>query len=324
MSGKKKNMRNKIKKSGGVRKKVNSRKAKKVNASEKDKKAFSQLIDKMNESLKSYVDERELYFAHNHIEQYINIIYCNLRVFSIRNKSKTIRNVSHMRREWDFVYKHIFNEGRFKKNSKFYKNNFEEGGYKYILACYDGLYDDLLSRVFLHELKNYQAPSETDFKMQMVRMGFMEKELKDVSREELYTAYRQKTLLYHPDRAEARDYPERYKIHYERTKRAFIMLDMIKNRDVYLIKYPEENYELQKIIENMGFESDEENTENTENTKTNLENINNKNNTNTTNVGDMSVFKDFNKHFGTDFLKQVSSTNSTSNVDGVSVEVLDR
>ena len=33
-----------------------------------------------------------------------------------------------MRREWEFVYKHIFNEGRFKKNSKFYKNNFEEEG----------------------------------------------------------------------------------------------------------------------------------------------------------------------------------------------------
>jgi hypothetical protein len=316
------------KKSGGARRKTTARKAKKLVASEHDKKAFGIVIDKINDTLTSIRDERERYFAHNYIDQFINIIYCNLRVFSIKGKSKTVKNVSHMRSEWDFVYKHIFDRdtGRFRKNSKFYRNNFEESGYKYIIACYESLYDDLLSHIFIRELKEYQAPPETDFKMQMARMGFMEMEFRDISRDDIYKAYRDKTLLYHPDRSEAREHPERYKIHNARTKRAFIMLDMMKNREMFLIKYPEENKELQKIIENMGCESsDEEDGNNTNYNMTN--NIINGNGNCTTrtssngNVGDMSVFDNFDKHFGPNFLKQVSSGNTKSD-DNVTVEVL--
>lgn len=317
------------KKSGGARRKTTTRKAKKLVASEKDKKAFGKVIDNINDTLESITDERERYFAHNYVDQFINIIYCNLRVFSIRGKSKTIKNVSHMRREWDFVYKHIFDKdaGRFRKNSKFYKNNFEESGYKYIIACYESLYDDLLSRIFIHELKEYHSPPETDVKMQMARMGFMEMEFRDLSRDDIYKAYRHKTLLYHPDRSEAREHPERYKIHNARTKRAFVMLDMMKNREMFLIKYPEENKELQNIIENMGCESSDEEDENTNYNMTN--NIINGDGNNTTrtsssgNVGDMSVFDNFDKHFGPNFLKQVSDGNTTNSDDNVTVEVLD-
>ena len=108
------------KKSGGARRKTTARKAKKLAVSEQDKKAFGKIIDKMNDTLASITDDRERYFAHNYIDQFINIIYCNLRVFSIRGKSKTIKNVSHMRREWEFVYKHIFDKdtGRFTEKLK--------------------------------------------------------------------------------------------------------------------------------------------------------------------------------------------------------------
>ena len=108
---------------------------------------------------------------------------------------------------------------------------------------------------------------------------------------------------------------------------------MMKNREMFLIKYPEENKELQKIIENMGCESsDDDGDEN--NTNYNMTNniIGGDGNRTTRtssngNVGDMSVFDNFDKHFGPNFIKQVAggNTNTTNNNtnDNVTVEILD-
>lgn len=212
---------------GGVRKKANKRAVKKQANQEKETKEFKSLMTNINNSIELAEKDGNAKLVNDYILQYLIIIYCSLRQFSIDRKSKTFKTIKILRRDWNKILDLLFYKSRFKSNIKFYRQNLTENGFKYIQACYNSLYNDLLAQAYKTDLDNYMSPPEDELKLHMTRFGFSDdRKLEEIRKEELYDSYLEKTLEYHPDTTEGMKNPEKYKILTARIKKAFIALDL--------------------------------------------------------------------------------------------------
>ena len=229
----------KASKTGGLRRKQTARKLKSVAKVNEAQTKLKNIIIKLNRCIDE-VHSVETYNKQciNYINQSLTLIYSELRKHEINPKSKIIKSTSILRRDWSKIYEHIIqtvqNSGttcRFKNNYSFYKKNLSDYGYTYMIACYTGLYDDLLSKVYINDGRDFVKPEDSELEKCLERLDlgtltdFIET-AKTGNKQELYAKFMAKTLECHIDALCAMKEPDKYKIVRARIKKAFITLDM--------------------------------------------------------------------------------------------------
>jgi len=225
----------KTRKTGGVRKKQNTRKIKKRAELEKKEHEYRHILGKLNICIKEAEMTHHKKDITNYINQALILIYANLRPQEINSKSKQIKSVKVLRRDWKRIHAHIIIQAKdvaygFRESIRLYNKNLSEYGIKYILICYKHLYDNLLNKSYIFEPNSTMAPDDSELRRSLDRLGFGEIGLIEckvlITKEDLYRNYMQKTLEYHMDSPDAMKEQEKYKIMRQRVKKALITIDL--------------------------------------------------------------------------------------------------
>ena len=228
----------KVKKTGGSRKRSNPKRAKKQAKEEKFKREFTAILEKINNCIKEANIENTTDELVNYLNQSLVLIYSELRPQELHRKSKEIKNIKYLRKNWinirTLIVKNIEEEQSntyiFRKSFSFYKKNFSEYGLQYIALCYKRLYDSLLSKVYALNPTDDQRPDMDELKLSMKRLGLENIgiiELESVlTKDELHRQYLEKTLEYHMDTPQAIKEQEKYKILRKRIRKALVSLEL--------------------------------------------------------------------------------------------------
>jgi len=234
-----------VRKTGGVRKRPNARRAKKQAIEEKSKKEFTEILGKINNCIKEASLENTTDYLVNYLNQSLVLIYSELRPQEINRKSKELKNIKYLRKNWQSIHSFILKQNNnthtytFRESFKFYKRNLSEYGMKYVSLCYKRLYDGLLSKAYSMKPTDEQKPDDDELKLSMERLGFGEITLVEmtnmVTKEDLYRNYLEKTLEYHIDSPQAMKEREKYQILRKRARKALVSLEL------YLDYFAEKN-----------------------------------------------------------------------------------
>ena len=226
---------------GTRRKKIINR----VTNKNKDETEFNELIVKLNNCILDSQLENHYYKSKYYIDQSLLLILTELRKIELNRKSNAIKTIRGLRKNWNSILSSILrNHGydtethtqiqpkndsiSFRNNYKFYKKNFSEIGYKFIITCLGGLYDDLLSKVYINEDEDSFDMPETqeNIQLNLKRLNLSPSlKLEELSRNKLYNAYLVKTLEYHCDGQPSQKESEKYKIYRLRIKKALVLID---------------------------------------------------------------------------------------------------
>jgi len=225
-----------VKKTGGVRKRPNARRAKKQAIEDKFKKEFTSILERINNCIREANLENTTDDLVNYLNQSLVLIFSELRPQELHRKSKELKNIKHLRKNWQSIHSYILKQNNdaksytFRESYKFYSRNLSEYGMKYISLCYKRLYDGLLSKAYSMKPTDDQKPEEDDLKLSMERLGFGEITLIEMksmlTKEDLYRNYFEKTLEYHMDTPNAIREQEKYKILRKRVRKALVTLEL--------------------------------------------------------------------------------------------------
>lgn len=225
-----------VKKTGGVRKRPNARRAKKQAIEEKFKKEFTSILERINNCIREANLENITSDLVNYLNQSLVLIFSELRPQELHIKSKELKNIKYLRKNWNHIHTLILKQKNdtksysFSESYKFYNRNLSEYGMKYMSLCYKRLYDGLLSKAYSMKPTDDQKPEEDELKLSMERLGFGEITLIEfksmVTKEDLYRNYFEKTLEYHMDTPNAIREQEKYKILRKRVRKALVTLEL--------------------------------------------------------------------------------------------------
>lgn len=221
----------KVRKMGGIRKRQNARRAKKQAIENKFKEEFTSILEKINNCIREANLENTTGDLVNYLNQSLVLIFSELRPQELHRKSKELKNIKYLRKNWLNIIAYILKQNTdtktytFRDSFKFYSKNLSEYGMKYISLCYKRLYDGLLSKAYYMKPTDDQKPEEDDLKLSMTRLGF-EGMQSDIMKEDLYRNYFEKTLEYHMDTPNAMREPEKYKILRKRVRKALVTLEL--------------------------------------------------------------------------------------------------
>ena len=223
-------------KTGGIRKKQNARRVKKQAIEDKFKNEFTSMLKKINNCIREAKLEDMTNDLINYLNQSLVLIYSELRPQELDKKSKNLKNIKYLRKNWPIVISSIlkYNSSTdiytFRDSFKFYKTNLSDYGMQYISLCYKKLYDSLLSKAYTLKPSDEQRPDDDELKLSMNRLGLEGIgliELKSVLvKEDLYNKYFEKTLEYHMDSPAAMREPEKYKILRKRVRKSLVSLEL--------------------------------------------------------------------------------------------------
>ena len=226
----------KVTKTGGVRKRPNARRAKKQATEEKFKKDFSSILEKINNCIREANLENTTNKLINYLNQSLVLIYSELRPQELNRKSKELKNIKNLRRNWPIIQALILKQNgntltyTFRESFKFYRKNLSDYGMQYISLCYKRLYDSLLNKAYAVKPSDEQKPDEDELKMSLTRLGFENIELNKVqdaiTKADLYRNYMEKTLEYHMDSPLSMKEPEKYKILRKRIRKALVSMEL--------------------------------------------------------------------------------------------------
>jgi hypothetical protein len=220
-----------VRKTGGIRKRPNARHAKKQAIENKFKEEFTSILEKINNCIREATLENTTADLVNYLNQSLVLIFSELRPQELHRKSKKLKNIKYLRKNWNNILALILKQKTdtktytFHDSFKFYSKNLSEYGMKYISLCYKRLYDGLLSKAYSMKPTDDQKPKEDDLKLSMTRLGF-EGMQSDIMKEDLYRNYFEKTLEYHMDTPNAMREPEKYKILRKRVRKALVTLEL--------------------------------------------------------------------------------------------------
>ena len=225
-----------VKKTGGVRKRPNARRAKKQATEEKFKKEFTSILERINNCIREANLENTTDDLVNYLNQSLVLIFSELRPQELHRKSKELKNIKHLRKNWQSIHAYILKQNNdatsytFRESYKFYSRNLSDYGMKYISLCYKQLYDGLLSKAYSMKPTDDQKPEDDDLKLSMERLGFGEITLIEMksmlTKEDLYRNYFEKTLEYHMDTPNAIREQEKYKILRKRVRKALVTIEL--------------------------------------------------------------------------------------------------
>ena len=226
----------KAKKTGGMRKKQNTKRMKKQAIEDKFKNEFTSTLEKINNCIKEASLENTTNELVNYLNQSLVLIYSELRPQEINRKSKELKNIKYLRKNWQSIQFSILKQNNnthtytFRESFKFYKKNLSDYGMKYVSLCYKRLYDGLLSKAYSMKPTDEQKPDDDELKLSMERLGFGEITLVEitnmVTKEDLYRNYLEKTLEYHIDSPQAMKEREKYQILRKRVRKALVSLEL--------------------------------------------------------------------------------------------------
>jgi hypothetical protein len=225
-----------VKKTGGVRKRPNARRAKKQAIEDKFKKEFTSILERINNCIREANLENTTDDLVNYLNQSLVLIFSELRPQELHRKSKELKNIKFLRKNWNHIQTLILKQNNdaksytFRESYKFYSRNLSEYGMKYISLCYKRLYDGLLNKAYSMKPTDDQKPEEDDLKLSMERLGFGEITLIEIksmlTKADLYRNYFEKTLEYHMDTPNAIREQEKYKILRKRVRKALVTLEL--------------------------------------------------------------------------------------------------
>lgn len=225
-----------VRKTGGIRKRPNARRAKKQAIEDKFKKEFTSILERINICIREANLENTTDDLVNYLNQSLVLIFSELRPQELHRKSKELKNIKFLRKNWNHIHTLIFKQNNdaklytFRESYKFYSRNLSEYGMTYISLCYKRLYDGLLSKAYSMKPTDDQKPEEDDLKLSMERLGFGEITLIEmksiITKEDLYRNYFEKTLEYHMDTPNAIREQEKYKILRKRVRKALVTLEL--------------------------------------------------------------------------------------------------
>lgn len=225
-----------VRKTGGVRKRPNTRRAKKQATEEKFKKEFTSILERINNCIREANLENTTDDLVNYLNHSLVLIFSELRPQELHRKSKELKNIKHLRKNWQSIHAYILKQNNdaksytFREAYKFYSRNLSDYGMKYISLCYKRLYDGLLSKAYSMKPTDDQKPEEDDLKLSMERLGFGEITLIEMksmlTKTDLYRNYFEKTLEYHMDTPNAIREQEKYKILRKRVRKALVTLEL--------------------------------------------------------------------------------------------------
>lgn len=230
-----KNLR-RVKKTGGIRKRPNARRAKKQAIEDKFKNEFTSILEKINNCIREADLENTTGDLVNYLNQSLVLIFAELRPQELHRKSKELKNVKYLRKNWLNILAYILKQNNdaksytFRESYKFYSRNLSEYGMKYMSLCYKRLYDGLLNKAYSMKPTDDQKPEDDDLKLSMERLGFEGItliEMKNIlTKQDLYRNYFEKTLEYHMDTPNAMKEPEKYKILRKRVRKALVTIEL--------------------------------------------------------------------------------------------------
>jgi len=225
-----------VKKTGGIRKRPNARRAKKQAIEDKFKKEFTSILEKINNCIREANLENTTDDLVNYLNQSLVLIFSELRPQELHRKSKELKNIKFLRKNWNHIHTLILKQNNdaksytFRESYKFYSRNLSEYGMKYISLCYKRLYDGLLNKAYSMTPTDDQKPEEDDLKLSMERLGFGEITLIEMksmlTKDDLYRNYFEKTLEYHMDTPNAIREQEKYKILRKRVRKALVTMEL--------------------------------------------------------------------------------------------------
>ena len=223
----------KSRKTGGLRKKVNSKRLKKEAKQNKFKKDFTTVLTKINNCIReSYIDNNTNDLV-NYLNQSLVLIYAQLRPQELNRKSKDIKNIKKLRSNWinirSLIIKKVDNtetEYVFRESFTFYTKNLSDYGLQYISICYGRLYDGLLNKVYALPPTEEQKPDEDELNLSKKRLDLEHVKLNELTKEVLHKKYLEKSLEYHMDTPSAIREREKYEILRKRIRKALISLEL--------------------------------------------------------------------------------------------------
>ena len=225
-----------VKKTGGIRKRPNARRAKKRAIEDKFKNEFTSILEKINNCIREANLENTTDDLVNYLNQSLVLIFSELRPQELHRKSKELKNIKYLRKNWLSIHTYILKQSNdatsytFRESYKFYSRNLSEYGMKYISLCYKRLYDGLLSKAYSMKPTDDQKPTESELKLSISRLGLDGIGIIEIKaamlKEDLYRKYFEKTLEYHMDTPNARQEPEKYKILRKRVRKALVTLEL--------------------------------------------------------------------------------------------------
>lgn len=226
----------KVRKTGGIRKRPNARRAKKRAIEDKFKNEFTSILEKINNCIKEANLENTTNDLVNYLNQSLVLIFSELRPQELHRKSKELKNIKYLRKNWQSIHAYILKQNNdaisytFRESYKFYSRNLSEYGMKYISLCYKRLYDGLLSKAYSMKPTDDQKPTESELKLSISRLGLDGIGIIEIQsvmlKEDLYRKYFEKTLEYHMDTPNAIKEPEKYKILRKRVRKALVTLEL--------------------------------------------------------------------------------------------------
>jgi hypothetical protein len=233
-----------IKKTGGRRKRPNTRRVKKEAEELKFKIEFNTILSKINNCIREAYLEGNKHDLINYLKQSLVLIYSELRPQELHRKSKDIRNIKYMRKNWFDIREYIIRESKimdeetdvnksiyvFRESFKFYNKNLSEYGMKYMAICYKRLYDSLLNKVYTITPTDEQKPTPEELKKNLERLGLdgigMIEFESVVCKDDLHMKFLEKTLEYHMDTPNAIKEKEKYQILRKRIRKALVALEL--------------------------------------------------------------------------------------------------
>lgn len=232
----------KITKTGGSRRKPNARRAKKQAEEEKLKKEFTVILQKINNCIKEAYLENTTNELINYLNQALVLIYSELRPQELNRKSKDLKNIKYLRKNWENIHSSILQRNvmsennnsvvtyTFRESFNFYKKNLSDYGMKYVTLCYKKLYDGLLNKAYILKPTEEEKPSDDELLLSISRLGFEGVgliELQDaITKKDLHNKYFEKTLEYHMDSPNAMKEQEKYKILRKRVRKALVTIEV--------------------------------------------------------------------------------------------------
>lgn len=235
----------KITKTGGSRRKPNARRAKKQAEEEKRKKEFTVILQKINNCIQEANLENTTNELINYLNQALVLIYSELRPQELNRKSKDLKNIKYLRKNWENIHSSILqrnvnnenNENNnsvvtytFRESFNFYKKNLSDYGMKYVTLCYKKLYDGLLNKAYILKPTEEERPSDDELLLSISRLGFEGIGLMElqgaVTKEDLHKKYFEKTLEYHMDSPNAMREQDKYSILRKRVRKALVTIEV--------------------------------------------------------------------------------------------------